>query len=157
MRQSDLGLMKAELQMMRHRFFCEQLLLTFVYHDDISKCGDWIMNVEERVKDLSYITGVINAMARSDDLDFCYTEHCLERMRERNITVSDLLFVLKTGTIEEYQGVAKHYSRKIHKYKITGTHLYKNREISLIILVEINRLKNPAIKLQDIVTTMWKD
>ena len=52
------------------------------------------MNVEERVKDLSYITGVINAMARSDDLDFCYTEHCLERMRERNITVSDLLFVL---------------------------------------------------------------
>lgn len=115
------------------------------------------MDVENRITDLSYITGTINAMARSTDLDLCYTAHCLDRMRERNITVSDLLFVLKAGTIEEYQGQAKHNSNKIHKYKMTGLHLYTNREISLILLVEIGRLKNPAIKLQEIITTMWKD
>lgn len=117
-----------------------------------------IMNEEEQIKNLSYMTGVINYMARHGDLDLCYTAHCLQRMRERGITISDLLFVLKTGVIVEYQGVAKHASYgKIHKYKITGCHLQRNREISLVILVEVDRFKRPAIKLQEIITTMWED
>ena len=115
------------------------------------------MNEEDKIEDLPYMTGVINTMARCDDLDFCYTKHCIERMKEREIIISDLLYVLKTGVVEEYQGLAKHHCQKIHKYKITGQSLYKERDISLIVLVEVNRLKNPAIKIQEIVTTMWKD
>ena len=116
------------------------------------------MNEEEQIKNLSYMTGAINMMARDDDFDFCYTKHCLERTKERNITVSDILFILKTGLIQEYQGQAEHPSNnKIHHYKITGQALNGNRDISLVILVEINRFKNPAIKVQEIITTMWSD
>ncbi|MBR1605585.1 MAG: DUF4258 domain-containing protein [Alphaproteobacteria bacterium] len=119
------------------------------------------MNIEDKVKDLSYMTGAINMMARSDVLDLCYTEHCIARMKERNITTLDILHVLKTGIIEEYQGKAKHEKLEdIYKYKITGVYLgdeKSKREISLIILVEVDSFKQPAIKIQKIVTTMWRD
>ena len=117
------------------------------------------MNIEDKIEDLSYITGIINGMARSDNLDLYYTEHCLQRMKEREITSSDILFVLKTGIVTKYQGKAKHSNNthKIHKYLIEGQHLTKNRDIGLVVLIEIDRLKMPAIKLQEIVTTMWRD
>ncbi len=113
--------------------------------------------MEDKSQDLSYITGIINTMARSDDLDLCYTEHCVKRMQERGITTSDILFVLKTGIVQAYQGRAKPLSHKIYKYLVIGQHLTKNRDLGLVILVEIDRLKLPAIKLQKIVTTMWRD
>lgn len=119
------------------------------------------MNIEEKAEDLSYMTGVINAMSRSGELDFCYTEHCKERMAERNITISDIRFVLKNGIIEEHQGKAVHKTNdKIHRYKITGPYYGDekgDRNISLIILVQIDRFKEPAIKVQKIITTMWRD
>lgn len=119
------------------------------------------MNIEDKIRNLSYITGAINMMANNEDLDFCYTRHCLERMKERNITHLDILHILKTGIVENYQGKAEHpFTNKIHKYKITGCYLgddRNSREISLIILVEIDRFKNPAIKIQEIITTMWRD
>ena len=119
------------------------------------------MNIEDKVEDLSYMTGTINTMARNGMFDLCYTGHCVERMKERNITVSDIVFVLKNGIIEAYQGQAEHESsKKIHKYKITGPYLGDDagdRNISLIILVEVDRFKNPAIKVQKIITTMWRD
>ena len=117
------------------------------------------MKIEDRKEDLSYITGVVNAMAESEDFDIYYTEHCKDRMSERDITLMDILHVLKNGIIDSYQGVSRENS-KVHKYKITGTPLNgeKNiREISLVILLEINNFKNPAIKLQKIITSMWKD
>ncbi len=119
------------------------------------------MNIEDKVNDLSYMTGAINMMARNDDLDLCYTKHCVERMQERGITVSDILFVLKTGILQEYQGRARHPSSdKMHKYLIVGEFLggnKSNREIGLVILVEINQFGQPAVKIQEIVTTMWRD
>lgn len=119
------------------------------------------MNIEDKVTNLNYMTGAINMMAQNDELDFCYTKHCKERMSERNITVLDVLHVLKTGMIESYQGKASHpTSDKVHKYKITGEYLRdekSNRQISLIILVEVDRFKQPAIKVQEIITSMWRD
>lgn len=119
------------------------------------------MNIEEKITDLSYMTGVINTMARSDKFDLCYTVHCKERMAERGISVSDVLFALKYGMIKEYQGLAKHRNEhKIHKYLIVSSYLEDDsgdREIGIVILVQVDRLKNPAIKLQDIITTMWRD
>ena len=119
------------------------------------------MNSEDRVEDLVYMTGAINMIARNNDLDLCYTSHCRERMRERGITVSDILFVLKTGLVKQYQGKARHPSSdKVHRYLIVGEFLNggkSNREIGLVILVEINRFKQPAIKIQEVVTTMWRD
>ena len=78
------------------------------------------MNIEDKIEDLSYITGVVNSMARSDNLDLCYTEHCVQRMQERDITVSDILYVLKTGIVEAYQGRAKPLSHKIYRYRTTS-------------------------------------
>lgn len=118
------------------------------------------MNEEEHIKDLSYITGIVNAMAKGN-LSLCYTRHCIERQEQRSITTQDIINVLKFGRIDEYIGKAKHPSNnKIHKYKITGEYFGDEnsvREISLIILVEIDRFKNPAIKIQKIITAMWED
>lgn len=116
-------------------------------------------NGDSKYQDLRYMTGAINTMARSDDLDLCYTVHCRERKELRNITNSDILHMLKSGTITECQEKVKNrMNRKIYKYKMTGPYLgdeRSNREISIIILVEVDRIKEPAIKIQTIVTTMW--
>lgn len=111
---------------------------------------------EERVRDLSYMTGVLNAMAKSGELDLFYTVHCRERMLERGITTLDIIYILKNGEVEEYQGQV---GKKIHKYKMTGKPIRNNsfREVSIILLVEVDNYKNPSIKLQEIVTSMWKD
>lgn len=45
------------------------------------------MHEEDRIEDLSYITGVVNTMGRDDDLDLWYTRHCIERQRERGVTL----------------------------------------------------------------------
>ncbi len=61
-------------------------------------------DVEEKCEDLQYMTGVLNMMAASDDLDLCYTKHCYERMKERSITTLDIINVLKFGDVVAYQG-----------------------------------------------------
>lgn len=119
------------------------------------------MNEEDRITDLSYMTGVVNTMGRDDDLDLWYTRHCIERQEERGITTLDIINVLKYGRVVEYIGKGSHpTNNKIHKYKITGEYLGNNtsiREISLILLIEVDRFKNPAIKIQKVITAMWED
>lgn len=119
------------------------------------------MNEEDKITDLSYITGVLNTMGRDDDLDLLYTRHCIERQQERGITTLDIINVLKYGHVVEYIGKGTHpTNNKIHKYKITGQYLGENksiREISLVLLVEVDRFKNPAIKIQKVITAMWED
>ena len=104
------------------------------------------------------MTRVINEMAKDDALDVCYTKHSKDQMASRGITIGDLLFVFRTGIVVSYQGKGTHKEdRNIHKYKINGICLKNDREIGVVVLVEVDRLKNPAIKIQDIVTTMWND
>lgn len=120
-------------------------------------------DVEEKCEDLQYMTGVLNTMAASDDLDLCYTKHCCERMKERSITTLDIINVLKFGDVVTYQGKAKlpsGYNSKIHKYKVVGKYLGREnsiREIGVIVLIEIDRFKNPTIKIQQLITVMWED
>lgn len=78
------------------------------------------MNIEDKIEDLSYMTGVLNTMARSGALDLCYTNHCTERMKERNITVSDIRFVLKCGIIESYLGPERLKMQQIYHYTESG-------------------------------------
>lgn len=118
------------------------------------------MNIEEQVKNLVYMTRIVNNMAKDGCFSLCYTQHSTERMGTRTISPADILFVLKTGRIVEYQGKGKHPGEnKIHKYKIVGIYAGDDsgRELGLVILVEVDRFKNPAIKVKDIITTMWQD
>lgn len=115
------------------------------------------MNIEDKIKDLVFMTRVINGMARDAELDFCYTDHVKLRMIERGLTTDDILFILRRGVIDKYQGKGVHKEDlNIHKYKMTGVCLKDDREIGIVILVEVDREKDPAIKIQDIVTIMWK-
>lgn len=118
------------------------------------------MNIEEQVTNLAYMTRIVNSMAKDAGFSWCYTKHSTERMDGRTISAADILFVLKTGILTEYQGKGKHRGEnKIHKYKMVGVYAGDDsgRELGLIILVEVDRLKNPAIKVTDIITTMWLD
>jgi hypothetical protein len=117
---------------------------------------------DKRYEDLSYMTGVVNMMASNINLDYCCTTHCIERQRERNITVSDIRYVLRCGRVDQFieKVNSSMKNRKFYKYRITGDYLgdeRSTREISLIILVEVDKMENPAIKVQKIITAMWKD
>lgn len=118
------------------------------------------MNIEDYINDLPRMTRTINMMAKDGSLNLCYTDHGRGQMEDRNITPVDVLFVLKTGILVQYQGKGKYKGdNKIHKYKIIGVYAGDDsgRELGLVLLVEIDRFKNPAIKVKDIVTTMWED
>lgn len=115
------------------------------------------------VTDFRYITGCINSMARDDDLDLCYTYHCKERMEERGLTVLDILNVLKYGDVVDYQGEAqtlKYSKEKIYKYKIEGPYFGREktkRTVALIILVSFDDHHPPMIKIQKVITSMYRD
>lgn len=118
------------------------------------------MNIEEQIENLAYMTRIVNSMAKDKCFSLCYTQHSTERMGIRTISAADILFVLKTGIITEYQGKGRHPGEnKIHKYKMVGIYAGDNsgRELGLVILVEVDRFKNPAIKVKDVITTMWQD
>ena len=119
------------------------------------------MNVENNIKDLAYMTGVINTMARNKNFSLYFTAHAKEQMKARGISTLDVINVFKFGIVEKYFEKDQHKGEyKIHKYKITGDYDGRNRsvrQISLVILVEVDRFQDPAIKIKDIITVMWKD
>ena len=119
------------------------------------------MNIEDKIDNKAFMTTVINVMASNDGFGLYYTKHCRERMLERNITTSDIIYVLTHGTIVDYQGKADHPTNdKIYKYKMVGDYAGNEdsiREIAIVILVEVDRFKNPVVKIQKILTTMWED
>ena len=83
--------------------------------------------------------------------------HAKERMAQRSITMSDLLYLLKNGHVEPEREKAtlpnKNWEQhKLWKYTITGyTPNSENRELQSIMIVPDAK---GGIK---IVTVMWKD
>ena len=91
----------------------------------------------------------IHAYARTD-FDLAYTMHAAERLRERDILISDVNHVLMHGYIGEEP--VESSRRGYCKYKICSKSPNSgNREICLIVIPDPQR---SAIK---VVTVMWKD
>ena len=81
-------------------------------------------------------------------------------MKERDITSLDVLYVLKTGRVDQYQGKGEQKTDyNIHRYKMVGTCISRDtgREIGIVILIGIDERLAPTIKIKAIVTAMWQD
>ena len=112
------------------------------------------------VKNLTQMTRYINSVANDDNLTLCYRDHCIKQMKDRDITTLDILYVLKTGRVDQYQGKGTHKTDyNIHKYKMIGTCISREtgREIGVVLLVGVDSRLAPTIKIKQIVTTMWQD
>ncbi len=86
----------------------------------------------------------------SPDFTLSYMVHAGDRMRERGITTSDIMYVLKNGYIDEEP---QKEDRPGHfKYKMCGRSPNTgSREICLIVIPDPDK---PTI---EVVTVMWKD
>jgi len=112
------------------------------------------------VENLTQMTRYINAISRDSNFYLCYTKHCKEQMIERDITTADILYVLKTGYVNDYQGKGEQATDyNIHRYKMVGTCINREtgREIGVVLLVGIDKRLAPTIKIKSIVTAMWQD
>jgi len=112
------------------------------------------------VKNLSKVTVFINNIARDINFCLCYTAHCKDQMTKRGITTLDIMYILKTGRVDQYQGKGEHPTDKnIHRYKMVGTCVSRDtgREIGVVLLVSVDSHSIPAIKIKEIVTAMWQD
>lgn len=95
-------------------------------------------------------TALINQMARNLRLDLCYTTHAKERMRERDLIVSDLLCVLKGGFV--YRDPEPSTVQGLYKYAIEGQSPNSGARYLRVIVVPDE--KSCQLK---IVTFMWRD
>lgn len=112
------------------------------------------------VKNLTQMTRYLNTVARDGSMTLCYTKHCKEQMADRGITTLDILYVLKTGRVEDYQGKGEQKADyNIHRYKMVGSCISREtgREIGVVLLVGIDERLAPTIKIKTIVTAMWQD
>ena len=118
------------------------------------------MTKDDVVANLSKIGQLVHDMAKSDQFDLYLTKHCKERMQERGITAGDIMNVLKYGIVEELIGQCDHPNNDdIFKYRMIGPFfgdekLY--REIGVVLLIEVHSKNQLAIKIQDIITVMWR-
>lgn len=85
-----------------------------------------------------------------DEFELAYTRHAKQRMEERGIIVSDIMYILATGHIDEEPSESTRPG--YCKYKICGKSPNSGtREICLVVIPDP---RNPAVK---VVTVMWKD
>ena len=93
----------------------------------------------------------INEMAKDLSLDLYYTEHALIRIDQRNLILSDLLYLLRNGFVvceEPEQSTQK----GLYKYLIDGK--TPNSDARYLRIVVIPDEKSNQIK---VVTAMWRD
>lgn len=95
-------------------------------------------------------TDEIRAISRSKNLTISYKKHAKERMQERNLIVSDVLFTLKNGFV--YRDPLPSTRAGYNKYDIDSkTPNSGNREIRVVVIPD---KKTCFLK---IVTVMWVD
>ena len=92
----------------------------------------------------------VYAHEKRDVLELAYSKHAMNRCMLRDISISDVLYVLAYGSIDEEpeESTRPDYC----KYKICNkTPNSGNREICVVVIPDPDR---PAIK---IITAMWRD
>lgn len=91
----------------------------------------------------------IRTCAASDDLDLDVTDHAREQMRERDIIMGDLLFLLKTGFV--YDAPVRATREGYFRYAVEGaTPSSDGRSLRAIVI------PSGGCELK-IVTVMWRD
>lgn len=95
-------------------------------------------------------TQCINALGKSDDLTFNWTEHAEDRMAQRGLILGDILHVLKRGfVLDPHEPSTRPNS---FKYRIQSTTPNSgNRSVAVVVIADI---KSQQVK---VVTVMWQD
>lgn len=95
-------------------------------------------------------TEEIRRRARADDFTLWRTQHLVERLEERDLIISDVLHVLKTGFV--YEQPEESTTPNLYKYCIDGKSPNSaNRELRVVAIPEPD---NNVIKA---ITIMWVD
>lgn len=98
----------------------------------------------------AYATGAIREVARHEKFQITLTGHARDRMFERDLSMGDLLYVLKNGFVYEEPGQAT--QRDLWKYCIeTASPNSRNRVVRMVVIPDVSRL------WAKIVTVMWAD
>lgn len=95
-------------------------------------------------------TRLINEIAKNRTCDLAFTRHAKERMSERGLIMSDLLFVLKNGFV--YGEAQESTIDGFFKYQVEGQS--PNSGSRVLKVVTIPDYKSCGLK---IVTFMWRD
>lgn len=95
-------------------------------------------------------TIVINGLAKNKKCDLAFTKHAGERMAERGLIMSDLLFVLKNGFV--YDEAQESTVNGFFKYQVESQS--PNSGARVLRVVTIPDYKTCGLK---IVTFMWRD
>jgi hypothetical protein len=95
-------------------------------------------------------TKLIRAIASDLNCSFAYTAHARERLNERGLIMSDVLFVLRQGFV--YGVPEKSTIKGLYKYKVENQS--PNSGARFLRVVAIPDKKSCQIK---VVTIMWRD
>lgn len=92
----------------------------------------------------------INACAKGDNLQLSWTVHVKERMRERGLIASDILYLLKTGFVHDQPEPSTREG--FFKYRVEGTTPNSNRRAVRVVVIP-----DPSGCGIKLVTIMWRD
>lgn len=95
-------------------------------------------------------TRKINGLSKDQQLNLSYTRHAKERLSERALVVSDVLYVLRNGFV--YDPPENATVRSLYKYKIESQS--PNSGARTVRLIAIPQEESKEIK---VVTVMWRD
>lgn len=108
------------------------------------------MSDDEQPWDTAKATREINEIAKCKTCDFSYTRHVRERMAERNLLMSDVLYVLRNGHV--YEEPEKSTIVGLYKYRVESQS--PNSGARFLRVVAIPDKKSRQIK---VITIMWRD
>lgn len=95
-------------------------------------------------------TDAIREVARHEKFKITLTGHARDRMLERDLSMGDLLYVLKNGFVYELPGKAT--QPDLWKYSIeTASPNSRNRVVRMVVIPDIVKL------WAKVVTVMWAD
>lgn len=101
---------------------------------------------------LGQATQLINKIAGNKRCDLAYTRHATERMIERGLIMSDVLFVLKNGFV--YEEPEASTMDGFYKYTVESQSPNSGSRTLKVVAIPDPDLKSCQIK---IVTIMWRD
>ncbi len=95
-------------------------------------------------------TGEIRRLARCEEMTLTYREHARDQMLERDLLMSDVLYVLKNGFV--YQDGKNSTRKGFYKYRTEcPTPNSNNREVAVVVCPD------PEVCEIKVITVMWLD
>ena len=95
-------------------------------------------------------TKAINDIAKNLQCNFAFARHVVERLKERNLIMSDLIFVLRKGFV--YEDPKDSTVKGVYKYKVEGQSPNSgSRYLRVVVVPDVKSCQLKAI------TIMWRD